>query len=491
MLRTTLTKLNLFLQKKSTIFAILLLAMMFILEITSSFTETQTIDEGVHLVAGWSYLKNLKIELNLEHPPLLKILQALPLFFLNPDLPRGTEQWSLAQEFLYHNRVPAENLLFAGRLVTIILSLFLGWAIFKWAGETSATRGLLALFFYVFDSNILAHSHYITTDIGLTLFYFLTIFFLKKYCATNQSKFLFLTALFFALAQVSKFSAILLIPTILILGLLEKISFRRYLKVIYLCFLFSTVLIFLLYFFNPTNYFEGLKLLKSHAVFGHSTYLLGTASKIGWWYYFPLAFLFKTSPVILILLLVAWLANLRRFPKYIFVPVIIYFVASLFVHINIGIRHIIPIFPLLYVFIAQSIPKFKPAVILLIFYFYETLAIYPNFLAYFSPLFGGTNQGHFYLLDSNLDWGQDLGKLKKYLEKNKIKEKIYLASYGQASPSYYQINYFPYQGEYVRGYIAISLTFLYHPYFNQSYQWLLSFEPIAKIGRTIYLYKIP
>ena len=99
------------------------------LEIVSAGQESQTIDEAVHLSAGYSYLKTGDFRLNPEHPPLSKMSSALPLLWLHPDFapsPRDWEhadQWAVGKSFLYANRISADRMLMAGRTMTIGLSL--------------------------------------------------------------------------------------------------------------------------------------------------------------------------------------------------------------------------------------------------------------------------------------------------------------------------------------------------------------------------------
>lgn len=469
--------------------------LMFGIQVSSSVLESQTVDEGVHIFSGWSYIKNRTIVLNPEHPPLLKILQAAPLLFLNPDLPSEKNQWLGGTLFLYKNHVPADTMLFLGRLVTMILGLILGWFVFQWARETSPLRGLLALFLYAFDSTILAHSRYITTDIGVALFMFLTIYYGKKYFQNPGPRTLFWVSLCFALAQVSKFSSILLLPMLFLLAYSEKnFSAKQFLKMILCMLLMSVAVIEIVYFFQPEAYIIGWKFLLASMSGGHGgfpAYLLGYTDTMGFRWYFPLAFLLKTSPVVLMLVCVGFLANLKNIQKFRFLlmPIGVYMVFSMVSTLNIGIRHLLPIYPFLFVFIAQSVGNIRPATFLLGFYFFESLLTYPFYISYFSPVFGGTHQGYWYLLDSNIDWGQDLKRLATYIKKNNI-ENLQLLYFGKASPEYYGITAEPISENYKQGYVAISAQILFDPDLNKNYLWLMHY-PYTKIGTSLFLYKLP
>ena len=118
----------------------------------------------------------------------------------------------------------------------------------------------------------------------------------------------------------------------------------------------------------------------------------------------------------------------------------------------------------------------------------ESLFVYPNYLPYFSRLIGNPTQGYKYLLDSNLDWGQDLKKLKKYLDDNQITEPIYLKYFGKSSPTYYKINYRYLTPNIKNGWIAISISKILLP--ESEFQWLLKEKPKTIIGGSIYVYYI-
>jgi len=109
------------------------------LQIASARTETQVWDEGFELGSGYSYLKTGKLRFNLEQPPLAKLLAALPLVYLNPQLPVDDPSWINKQDiefgiaFLYHNRVPADTMLMSARSMIILLTVALGVLVAAWA----------------------------------------------------------------------------------------------------------------------------------------------------------------------------------------------------------------------------------------------------------------------------------------------------------------------------------------------------------------------
>lgn len=502
--------LNIFLEKRWKLIALLLLLLMFVLEISSALTESQIIDEGVHLTAGYSYLINRQIELNPEHPPLVKLISAAMVWPLHSVFPwhdlKDANQWDVAGKFFYDFGNQADLILFLGRLPIMFCSLLLGWLIFKWAKKISGVKaGLFALALFVFDSNILAHSRYITTDIAVSLGFLATLYYFCQYCEKPKTKNLFILLFIFAFAQITKFSTLILWPIIIIATFFSKLKARQAGKLIIGLMLATFWVVFIFYFGDINQYYEGLQLLADHEKYGHYTYLLGDYENYFRWY-FPITFLVKTPLTTLLLILIAAVifiaknAHIRclrliSLDKYlIFLFPILYFIISMINKINIGIRHLMPMYPFLFIFIAMVIfhPQFKNKIIkiisaaLLLFFIIESMIIYPNYLGYFSLLVGGPSHGHKYILDSNLDWGQDLKKLKKYLARSNISQPIYLAYWGKASPDYYQINYLPLAPNIKKGLIAISMQNIMGE--DKAYAWLLEKKPFAKIGSSIYLY---
>ncbi|HCJ66809.1 MAG TPA: hypothetical protein DHV62_05640, partial [Elusimicrobia bacterium] len=180
---------------------------------------------------------------------------------------------------------------------------------------------------------------------------------------------------------------------------------------------------------------------------------------------------------------------------------------------------ILPIYPFLFVLLSQTI---QPAVFshqrtiifrfqflifsfLCIWYLISSLRIYPHYLAYFNEFSGGPDNGWKYLADSNIDWGQDLKGLKKYLEKEDNPE-ILLGYYGSANPDYYHIEYqklpfyvaVPRMSRKINSLnpqkelLAISVNILHSIYSpdRSLFNWLKKKKPIGKIGYSIFVYDV-
>jgi hypothetical protein len=246
--------------------------------------------------------------------------------------------------------------------------------------------------------------------------------------------------------------------------------------------------------------------------------LLGEISGEGFWLYFPIAIAVKT-PLPTLLLLVASLILLldkgsrvagRRF---ILLPILVFLSLAVFSRMNIGLRHILPIYPFLFVWLGGSVAMLwasrssakRCGVLLLgLWLAWTTLGSYPDYLAYFNETVGARDRYRI-LVDSNLDWGQDLKSLKPWMDEHKV-ENIQLAYFGTADPAYYGIDAVHKPGTWSIvlskphssaaaldvPYIAISATHLVglHSSPPNPYAKYLLREPLTVIGGSIHIYRV-
>jgi len=255
---------------------------------------------------------------------------------------------------------------------------------------------------------------------------------------------------------------------------------------------------------------------------GHfANFLNGEHQSKGWWYYFFFAFLIKTPLPTIAFLMFIVLYDVLVKCRYIessasdginnfFValfPVMLLIFATQ-VSFNYGIKYILPAFPFIFVYISRiariQTPKSYVLKVmfatLCIWYCYSSVSIYPHYLSYFNELVGGPNNGYKYLVDANIDWGQDLKGLKHYIVKHNI-HNIKLDYYGPVSPRYYGIHYKGLSCKPEKGLIAVSVTKLQGLYIKTAhthkwhtqldcYNWLKKYKPIHKIGYSIFIYNI-
>jgi hypothetical protein len=175
----------------------------------------------------------------------------------------------------------------------------------------------------------------------------------------------------------------------------------------------------------------------------------------------------------------------------------------------IGLRYVLPIYPFLFVFAGGAVPwlsSSKALIGLTIGLLAWSVAaagyVYPHFLAYFNEAVGGPSQGYRYLVDSNLDWGQDLKGLKRFMDERDI-SRIHLSYFGSDTPARYGIAYDwlpsylldnPTPGKFdpsPKGWVAVSATTLQGVHLSNKdlFAWFRQREPVAKIGYSIFIYR--
>src|SRR5450631_2759154 len=384
-----------------------ILAIVGALEVRSARGETQTWDEGIHIVAGYSYLKLGDYSWNVEHPPLVKMVSALPLALMGltakPYAPDGKrrDQVQYGIDFLYKNRRHADSILFAARSANILLTLLFACAVAWWTRRRwGPAAGVAAAALCAFDPNLIAHGRYVTTDFPVTVFFFFASVLWVEYLERASPRRLLLAATAIGLALITKFSAVLLLPPLVILYAAcwirrpGQFPLRR--AALAFATVIATVIVMVAVIYWPETvrcwrttvprlstlalrnnpigealfylgrklhlpahaYLLGLNAVADHNAGGHSSYLLGMRSDTGWWYYFPVVFAVKSTMAALALTLVLLAAGLGQAWRRqwlspmalgLVLPPLFYFAFSMTSGINIGMRHILPVYPFLYV----------------------------------------------------------------------------------------------------------------------------------------------
>ncbi len=305
------------------------------------------------------------------------------------------------------------------------------------------------------------------------------------------------------------------------------------------------------------QYTLGLLMVFQRAAGGNTTYFLGEVSNTGWKTYFPIIYAIKEPLTIHILTVIAlifaayslrrpfwkeplehlllWTKNhIAEFSMLSFIA--LYWASSLTSNLNIGVRHILPTFPLIYLLVGNQITKwlsiegptkklsffgtigfmastligtiikYLVVGILLFWQIVSIINIYPYYLTYFNELVGGPTNGYRYVTDSNLDWGQDFKRLTNWVNKNNVQE-IYVDYFGGTTGEYYLDGKLkPWWGSRdpkelpPNSYLAVSATLLQQgrgapaPGYTSPtdyYDWLNFFKPVTVIGNSIFVYYIP
>ncbi|MDO8555164.1 MAG: glycosyltransferase family 39 protein [bacterium] len=603
--------------KTAKIAAIIILSIMFVLLISSSWNDSLTMDELAHTSAGYSYLSQRDYRINPEHPPLIKDLAALPLLFLNLNFPSQSQawqkdvngQWDLGRIFMYESGNNADKIIHWSRLPIMLLAILFGWLFFKWAsGIYGYKTGLLALFFFAFSPTFLAHSRYVTTDLAASFGFFIGLATFLNFLKNQNRKNLIIAGLVFGIAQLLKFSLVLLAPIYIILGLLfvflenyKNWKWKKFIKDEFLMIgkialigALGLIVIWALYLFHVWQYpierqvqdttfilgSFGMKPLSGLAIWlagepilralgqyllgllmvvqrssgGNTASFMGEISSVGWTSYFPILYLLKEQLAFHIFTLIALILGIKNIFKSrektlgkliewlrknfvvvaSFVFIAIYWFQAISSPLNIGLRHILPTFPFIYLLVAKQIAVWtknksaeipssfwgwlktlsglfvkkaaKTAIViaLALWMVISVFANFPYFLSYFNALSGGTENGYKIATDSNYDWGQDLKRLKNFTVQNNINT-IAVDYFGGGNPQYYfGGGFIPWQSS--KGspantveWLAVSATFLesaqatpvknFQKNPNDSYSFLKNKTPVARAGTSIFIYK--
>lgn len=497
--------------------------------LTSMVQESATWDETHYFGIGKYLLQTGKwdVEGSIIHPPLPYYLSSIPLLFFPTDKAlwkhepfyRAEPNIIGGQTLLSSPENRGDHLLTLSRLMIVFVAMLLGCFVYLWAYKLYGSSGAIsAIILYAFCPNILANARLITPDIVITAFSFITLYFFWKLLKNGRVMDAAFGGISLGLALLSKHTGLLMLPVCIALALVYLWKYRS--LPLRNCLIFGAlgfVVLLLGYRFDLEPYFAGIALQQYKAHAGHWSFLLGECSLHGWWYYLLVAFVLKT-PIAGMLLLVSaffvYLWNIRKnggFEElFLLVPAAVIFgFFSIYSEAR-GLRYILPVYPFLFVFAAGATrtllsKKFLTAVygVLIAWYIGASLYIHPHYLAYFNELAGGPDNGYRYLVDSNLDWGQDLKGLGRYMREHGI-SKICLSYFGTDRPERYGIAYEWLPSEVLRNpspgvqtvtlhdWVAISATNLQGVYFENKdiYAMLRAKQPVAKIGYSIFIYNL-
>jgi hypothetical protein len=542
---------------KQTFLVILLLIIFAVSAISGMLQKSGTCDEiAHHIPAGYSYYKKWDFRLNPSNPPLSRYIMALPLLFLDLKAPFDDKTWQEADSpafgkkfFFEYNRAKARTIIFLSRLSMVVMGILTGILVYFISAQFYGKgAGIFALFLYCFSPEILAHSSLATTDITFTFFTLFALYGFWRFVKFSNTPRLIISAITLGLAQLSKYTAVMLYPIYLLLIAIEFVIKRKIeLKLLnkaMLIFLLSIIVIWAGYgfrmkpflaettrqeekisfvqnagskflpFWNEklsekteyllrntsfplSTYITGLFGVMKHSEEGHRTFFMGKWSDSGTPLYYLVAFLIKTPIPIIIFLIIALITllrkGLRKDELYLIIPALVIFITASMSKLQLGIRYILPVYPLLFIFCSRIIAFVNRSWqriglgVLAAWLVFANILIWPDYLSYFNEIIGGPDYGWKYLRDSNIDWGQDLPALAKYMKKNNIGE-VVLEYFGQDNPAVYGINFRKFdKDEFIRprdSVYALSATYLEHAL------WLKNQKPNAKVGKSIFIYDL-
>ncbi|MCL4498700.1 MAG: glycosyltransferase family 39 protein, partial [Chloroflexi bacterium] len=187
-------------------------------------SDSATMDEGVHLTAGYSYIQTQDNRLNPEHPPLVKDLAGLAVSTESFNFPikwfksHVIGQYDLGFKFMYHSGNDPDRILYLARLPIVAITVVLGLFVFLWSRELNGTAaGLFSLVLFAFDPNFIAHGHYVTHDVPLSAAIVINLYLVWRYLKNPTRLRWLLSGVSLGLALLTKFSAPLLFPAYLVI----------------------------------------------------------------------------------------------------------------------------------------------------------------------------------------------------------------------------------------------------------------------------------
>ena len=427
---------------------------------------SEVLDEPVHILAGYEWLKGIPYTMDPSHPPLGRIAAGIPLVMAGVEESEG-DPVPRGNSLLYWHDHYERNLSRARR--PMLLFLLIGMiATAAWTARYFGhVAGVLAMALYASLPPLLGHAGIVTTDSPVAAMMAVALLTFDWWLDAPTWKRSVVLGIAIGLGALSKYSFLVFFPVSAIAIVLARISVHRALCAVHKL-LVSLAVAFVViwggYKFqydtlqHASNYpygiatvfvpksmdakaqwfdshvkvpaplfITGLGIVKEHNKHGHESFLLGQYRTMGWWYYFPVLFFFKTPLAFLALALAGTILIARRAREglVLVLPPIAMMLSVLDTHINIGVRHILPIYPPLCGVAAFAVlamwTNYRAriaAVVLLGWLFIGVALAHPDYMAWYNEAAGKHPER--IAVDSNLDWGQDWLRFARVLHEKRI-----------------------------------------------------------------------
>ena len=501
-------------------------------------TFSYVFDEPAHIACGMQWLEQHTYTYETQHPPLARVMAAL--------LPRlsGGHGWKKASEWdeglaILSGEGNMDRTLALARAGMLPFFWLLCWVTYSCARWIyGASAAVLGVFLLTMTPTILAHAGLATTDMALTATFLLAIYTGWRWLETPSPRRSLIFGASIGLATLSKFSTLAFFPAVALAALAfwwisERPAFSGFAALVrvralsaLIATLAAAVVIWAGYRFSfghtasfsfpvPTpELFSGIQEVRKHNATGHLTYLLGASNTVGWPYFYVVALGVKAPLAILALGIpgLVLLSSRKRFGTrgWIMPSTVlgILVVASFLTQIKIGTRHVMPVFAAFAiaggcaaVWWLRQVGTRRLAqlaiVILLAWVPVTSLAAHPDYLAYFNAIAGSKPED--FLVDSDLDWSQDVKRLGRRLKEAGATE-VYFNQYAPGDlqklfdfPPVHRLNVNGPQP----GWNAISITPMKYGLFggddryvyDRGFQfWPEQVQPVERVGSGILLY---
>ena len=526
---------------------------------------TLTHDEYWHIPVGLLNWKTGRFDFEPSNPPLLRMWATWPLLLTSAESPRTeptTDLNRFGDEFLSANNSNIDRFVVIARLPIILLTVAAGALLARWAwlwhGPWAAC---LVTSLWACDTTVHAHGSLVTTDAGGAVFWIATLFAAWRFSQRPTTRNAIIAGALLGLAQAAKFTNVLLLPLIVGLWLLERwrnesvepLARREPLKRWGVLLLAAWLCLNTSYLFRgigtplkdfafasqsarawqqrlgplaalpvplPRDYVAGIDRQKTAMESDHAVFLDGELSTKGFASYYLMALLYKWPHWSQVLLLWStircfWSRDATEWRRraWLLTPAVLVLVVASSSGMQLGIRYILPAIPLLLLFASEvasdwSWPKTRHRMVataLLLSVFPVLGRSHPQYLAFFNELSGGIEWGRFHLLDSNLDWGQDLHELKRFVVEHPEVEPLSLAYFGTLPPESLDLRYEnPPTRQPRTGWHVVSVNFVMgRPHWTrdgyggvravypgEDFSYFRFFEPKHRIGASIDVYHL-
>ena len=528
--------------------------------LSTIFSESITHDEIWHLPVGLRNLREGRFDIERVNPPLSRMWAAIPLALGQVHIDPETTGQPVGLKFVLDHQSDFATWYHWGRCYHLFWTLASALIVYLWGRRIYGQAvSLFCLLLYLTGPNLIAHASVVTPDLAGVFGYLSTLYCLACWCDRPTWGRGVLLGFLLGLAQGLKFTCLLLYPLVIVIACLRLwrrqsgpavslkflslqllVACSVSLPVLWLCYGFQGVfqplakfhfqsidLISLQNFFAaipalpvpvPADYILGIDEQRFVMAAEHPVFLDGQWALNGFRSYFLMALLYKLPhfPQLLILsamIIFSFNKNARkrwRDVVTLLTPVIAILLVASGERLQLGLRYILPVIPLLILFcgltfetlLRSSFLTCRDISVLTITFCLLPLRFHPGHLAYFNEWAGGPSGGREHLVDSNLDWGQDLGHLRDYMQQKKITY-LKLAYFGTVPPRVMGINYdlpprTPEPGRY-----AVSVNFVMgRPHGItledgstraadfQEFGYFRFFQPVKTLGGSIDLYEI-
>lgn len=467
---------------------VLLLGQMAVAMVTAAARQTPTIDEPVYVGTAAVYLEEHSLRFNPEHPPLGKLVIAAGVAVAGPHLEPGFsgDQGELGRRLLYESGNDPWRVMFWARLPVIVLTLLFGLVVFAFARELAgAAAGSVALALYCLSPDVIAHGSLATLDVPAAGFVLTCVWLLWR-ARRRPGLHLPLAGVALGAALATRMSVLPAVPVLVVTAAVSvwcaaggdrRLRLARAARwalaftlvtvaVVWAAYLLVDprlrwsservpvltglrgLLVDLLPF--PEPYRDGMRVQFGLENRPWQGFLFGRVYTGSLWYYLPAALLVKTPLGMLVLwaagaVTVVTTRRLRPVTPYLLVVPAVLLAGAMYGSRNFGTRYAV-FLPMFLAVAAGCVllvrRRWAPVVtaLLVAFVAVSSLRTFPHYLPYSNEAFGGPSKTRLRLHDSNVDWGQDLGRLADRLRERYRGERIWLVYKGAGVPSYYGID---------------------------------------------------